>query len=538
MVTVSERDSSRRPGRGLALVAGAAIAAACVVRLSHVIGQDFPVGDGGLFLVMSQDLAANGFLPPTMTSYNGGEIPFAYPPLGLYLLALTSQLIDPLTSLQWLPLLLSLLTIPVFHLLARAALPRVEAALIATSLFALMPRSFDWLIVGGGITRSLGVLFALLTLWQVVGLARGPSAFRVAAVSTLAALAVLSHPETGLFIGASSLLLVMAFADGRVRALAHLAASGLGALVLTSPWWASVLAVHGVAPFAAVAGSRDGLLPPLAHAIFLKISGAEFADIFAGLAGAALFFELGMRRWLFPAWALLAALVTPGGSAALAAIPWPLAITSAGTTLFGAAGPAYRRVTVVTTAGVLGFAIVAAGLAPWSSTSPLQTVPEGVRHAAAWARTESPPESRWAVVSPAYWHRDWSSEWFPALADRRVVTAGQGYEWVASSALRERRTATSELLDCDSIGCVERWVAERDVDYVLIVDCCGLLEELINDAGYSPVDLEAEGVLLFSTSALSAQSRGDAMAINTAAAPGQMTGMARRTPTGSTQRLS
>ena len=44
-----------------------------------------PINDGGMFAVMIRDLKANQFVLPVLTSYNHAAIPFAYPPLGLYL---------------------------------------------------------------------------------------------------------------------------------------------------------------------------------------------------------------------------------------------------------------------------------------------------------------------------------------------------------------------------------------------------------------------------------------------------------------------
>ena len=67
-----------------------------LVRLAAVLGADFPAGDGGLFATMIEDIRAASFGLPAFTSYNGGDIPFAYPPLGLYLGALVP--VDPLAD--------------------------------------------------------------------------------------------------------------------------------------------------------------------------------------------------------------------------------------------------------------------------------------------------------------------------------------------------------------------------------------------------------------------------------------------------------
>ena len=46
---------------------------------------------------------------------------------------------------------------------------------MATLAFALIPRSYEWLIMGGGITRAPGMLFALLALAAVIRLVHRPT---------------------------------------------------------------------------------------------------------------------------------------------------------------------------------------------------------------------------------------------------------------------------------------------------------------------------------------------------------------------------
>src|SRR5688500_1131263 len=73
-------DSSDRLIR-LGLVA--ALLVGIAVRVLPVVSSPLPLGDGGLFWSMVEDIRANGLLPPETTHYNGIDIPFLYPPLGL-----------------------------------------------------------------------------------------------------------------------------------------------------------------------------------------------------------------------------------------------------------------------------------------------------------------------------------------------------------------------------------------------------------------------------------------------------------------------
>ncbi len=64
-----------------------AFAAACLVRLPLVLADDVPLNDGGVFLAMATDPANARLAVPDFTSYNRAHIPFAYPPLGIFLTA-------------------------------------------------------------------------------------------------------------------------------------------------------------------------------------------------------------------------------------------------------------------------------------------------------------------------------------------------------------------------------------------------------------------------------------------------------------------
>ena len=135
-----------------------------LVRLYPVWAAGFPVNDGGMFYRMVQDLIDSGFRIPLHTTYNQLQIPFAYPPLPFYLaggLHLVLR-IPVLEIIHWLPAFFSILTIPAFFWLAHVFLVNEKKAAVAALFFAFLPRSFEWLIMGGGLTRAPATLFFLL----------------------------------------------------------------------------------------------------------------------------------------------------------------------------------------------------------------------------------------------------------------------------------------------------------------------------------------------------------------------------------------
>ncbi len=162
-----------------------------------------------MFYTMINDLRQNHFILPSYTSYNHMNIPYAYPPFAFYVAAAISLLphVSLISLFHFLPFLLSSLTIPLFYLLSKNLVQKESTRLIATFLFAMLPRSYEWLIMGGGLTRSFGLIFSLCTLH--IGLqflsTKQTRYFFVACI--FFALTLLSHIEYAYFVFIFSLLL-------------------------------------------------------------------------------------------------------------------------------------------------------------------------------------------------------------------------------------------------------------------------------------------------------------------------------------------
>jgi uncharacterized membrane protein len=175
------------------------------VRLAPIVASDFPLGAGGLFVVMAHDLRETGFALPAFTSFNDGTIPFVYPPLGIYVLALIPG--DPIETERWLPLIYSLASAGAAWLLARE-LGGSRIASVALLAFVAMP--VTWAIEGGGVTRGLGFALLLLALWRIAVLLRAGGKLNAGMAGVVAGLAVLSHPSVGPTLGASAFLFLAA----------------------------------------------------------------------------------------------------------------------------------------------------------------------------------------------------------------------------------------------------------------------------------------------------------------------------------------
>ncbi|MQA00758.1 MAG: hypothetical protein GEU80_15780 [Dehalococcoidia bacterium] len=462
------------------------VALGFLVRWLPMAGSDFPLSDGGLFAQMTEDLRAAGYRLPAVTDYNGAGIPFVYPPLGFYLAALLSELpgVEVTGALRILPLLASTLTVAATFPLAARLLRSRNAALLATLVFALLPWSFNWLIVGGGATRALGLLFAIAALVFVYDTFHRDDRRWAAAPGVLLAAAVLSHMEMGWFAIFSSAVLLLSEPSRLRRNLVLSAGGGLALVALTAPWWAVSLSRHGVEPFLA-ATDTGGWSPNILVQVFMfRFTGAPLLDVFGvlGLLGAA--WCVARRQYLLPMWMVAIILLDPRKAHGLLMLP--LAMLAA-VALVEVVLPALDRgreatarrglprlrsvggvvLALVVVHGAFG-AVTAGSLAPsfaWAYTTP---VPAEDRGAMAWVAAHTPEPARFAIVTEALnWGEDRTMEWFPALAQRVSLVTPQGSEWLPDGAYQAAIERYNTLQACrtQDAACLIEWSRAHDAPF-------------------------------------------------------------------------
>jgi len=105
-----------------------ALAVGIVVYAAYVLTHPFPALGGGLFLAMAEAVAENGYaLPARVPGYTPGGIPFAYPPLGFYLLApLLDTGVSPLALARVLPGVFRIVALMPTYALGRALSVRTD----------------------------------------------------------------------------------------------------------------------------------------------------------------------------------------------------------------------------------------------------------------------------------------------------------------------------------------------------------------------------------------------------------------------------
>ncbi len=510
-----------------AIATGVAAVLAITVRAFLVMSRSFPLNDGALFFLMTREIGQHGFRLPMATAYNAANIPFAYSPLGFYLAAFlhVGVGLDLLGLFRVLPLVFSCLCVLAFYLLARDLVPTRATRIAALATFAVLPRSFLWLIMGGGLTRSMGFFFAILTLWQLHRVYTREAWRHVAWATLFAALTVLSHLGTAPFVAFSAVLMLLAF--GRTwRSIRASLVIVVGTILLTAPWWASVAATHGFAPFIA-AGATGGTIfgthrgEALTKLAFFGLGTAEpLFPLIGALAILGAFATLTRRGAFLPLWWLTIILLDTRAGATYASIPVALlaglAITEvivpiiARPPLWGGVASDIGRdggwETVVRAprqrqwaVGVVLFVLMGYGVASSVIRRPslgaegryLTSLTTDDQRAMSWVVRHTPPTSRFVIMvggAAGGWWADRVGEWFPVLARRVSVATVQGTEWLPAGTFENREREYDSLQGCAVWGatCLEEWARTSGRPYThvyipktLAFPCCAPLDSAL-----------------------------------------------------------
>lgn len=456
-----------------------------IVRFMPVMMAGFPVNDGGMFYVMVEELIANNFAIPAFTNYNLADIPFAYPPFGLYVSALLSSLlrIPALDVVRWLPPLVSTLSLLTFYVMADEILESRLQSGLATLFYGLVPDSFGWVIMGGGITRSFGLLFMFLTiafanrLYTRTSSLPVPLGVRAVWTAIFGALAFLSHPETGL-LAATSCVLLWFFRGRSKRTLLWSVAVALGVVALSAPWWGTVLANNGLAPFQSAMQTSDDGNFHLAKLLTLQFGGGTFFSLTIALGLVGLLALLATGKFLLPVWLVLLFFVDPRSASGMALIPMALMaaygfdviLAPALLSLRGRVGnwleDRFITLTALGIAFYLFFSSAIYGLGLVSGSLSAED-----RETITWVDENIPHGSDFLLLTgEQYSMNDPFQEWFPALSDQRSLTTLQGAEWTMGGDFFPFYGDLVALQHCADVECVQAWGEQTGLEhqYLLI----------------------------------------------------------------------
>jgi len=477
------------------------------VRVLHVLRDDFPLGDGGLFWAVTEGLRSDGYSLPSVVGYNGQDIPFAYPPLGFYLTALTGDAfgLSTLDVMRLLPLSFSLGTLVVFALMARSVFQRNVEVLGAIFAFGMLPLASRYFLMGAGITRSPGLFFALLAIWQAYLYFKDRNSHRLPLVMLAGAATVLSHPNAAWFAAYSILLLLIFYGRDRKAVVAALAIA-VGTAVIAAPWWLTVLIDHGLDPFLAAPQASNPGTP--AWVLLLKLQLTE-EPMFPLLMFSALLGLIALVRdgkWWLPTWLVAACVLDTRYSGTFAMVPVALLAGVGLRVCIDLLLESYESLQRPRRVALLCIPIWLGGLLLLASAfNPgpgLRALPEHHRVAMQWIASNTPATSRFLVVGPAGLSAGSESEWFPVLAERPSVGTYQGTEWQSPEQGLSPWERYNALQGCATASavCLEDWAESAHSSFTHVYVREENTEALRSSLGHSvafALVYESDGIWIF-----------------------------------------
>lgn len=450
------------------------------LRFNPTLLAGFAINDGGMFAVMVDDLRMNGYRIPAFTTYNLSNIPFAYPPLGFYFGALAADMfnLDSIQVVRWVSALFASLSIPAFYFLSLRLFKDKYHASLATLFFALVPRAFFWMIMGGGLTRAPGQFFMLLALGLIVRLYEENQRKNVFLAGLFAGLAVLSHPEAGVHTAVSAVLLWLVLSRKGVTFIQSVYV-GIIVLIVSTPWWMTVIRHHGLDPLLSAAGTGENSLAFL-HLVFLTFTEEPFMSAIAVLALIGIIQKIIRKNYLLPLWILVPFLLAGRSATNLVIIPFAmLAAVGLADVLLPALQASRRKeaelsnqvssiernvflylmLYMVFSAYQFGFQLSSAA------------VQESDLEAMDWVSENTADDARFLVLSgTGSVACDSISEWFPALTGRRSLFTVQGTEWTKAEEFKPfiREVVALQMCSRESPECVASLVAPVEYDYMYL----------------------------------------------------------------------
>ncbi len=218
------------------------------------VGFDEPFDLGGLFYQMSLEIADNGFaMPVSIPYYYPGGLPFAYPPLAFYIQAVLISLLSPrlFVTINLLPALFSVMSLFVFLLLAKEIFCERWLSLAALFIFAILPLAVTEQVQAMGLAESLGTGMLILYTLALVHAVRQPNMQHWLVAGFTLALCVVSSPGSLYAAVLISLLFACVVIYTNIkqrdpRGVLGLVIISLSGLILTAPYWLSVISNHGI----------------------------------------------------------------------------------------------------------------------------------------------------------------------------------------------------------------------------------------------------------------------------------------------------
>ncbi|USZ69789.1 glycosyltransferase family 39 protein (plasmid) [Halorussus salilacus] len=462
--------------RDLLWLAPAVLSTLCVFYF-YLDSHPYPSFGSGLYMLISERIIEAGYaLPETIPYYTDEGVPFAYPPLMFYVVAVIRDVtgLGPIAISRYLPGVVTVAYLVPTYLLARDLLASRPQAAVASLVVAVSPPVLRWHISAGGVVRAPAFLLAVTGIYAGLRLYRDRDSRWVVPSLVLFGLTVLTHPMYTVFFALSYFLLYLQF-DRTRWGLTRGMVAGFGGILLAAPWWTQVMAIHGVDVFTGAAGTHGGIgggVPALAEVTRIDFTSLEVVWQLLPVVGIVYLFRLG--RYFLPVWlvAVTLALGKPRFSVFVGAFVVAVFLLEGVWEWLNLDEWSVSRRRLVTvalvglaTVGVAGGAMYASGAMNAHAGSPSQPQFIDREDVAAmnWVERNTASDATFVVQGDA-------AEWFPQQTRRTMLVGPWGVEWKGSDAYTRQLELYEAVSECNSAQCMSATLAEENVrpDYIYL----------------------------------------------------------------------
>ncbi|WP_458190932.1 hypothetical protein [Haladaptatus sp. NG-WS-4] len=427
--------------------------------VSYLSTHQYPAFGGGLFLSMAEQIAKHGYqFPRVVSQYTANGVPFAYPPLMFYCLAILHDIfnVDLFILTRYLPGWITIASLVPFYLLSNELLRSPQRAGIASFVFAVTPAFARWHFSAGGIVRAPAFFFSLAGLYTALRLFKTMSLRWVVPTIVWFTLTALTHPEYTVFLSLSIAVFTIVYAR-TVSGFLYAAMVGISGFILTVPWWVRIISIYSFENLVSASSTHGGLgggLGVMVNIILMNpkstmtvspspnLYGVLLLSLWYVVPVAGVVYLLIKRRSFLPVWLLLVGAIT-------GETRFIFVIGSLVTTIFvldGAVPWITRQVEPVLTrqhtliAVLLVLSILGANISTLyasgaineyeGSNSMPSFIDEHDYSAMQWTQHNVDQSAEFIVIGDA-------AEWFPYIANRTNVVGPWGVEWESSPVAYE-----------------------------------------------------------------------------------------------------
>lgn len=436
------------------------IAASLAFLFYNAFRFDMPLGFSGMYTLMAEQISDNDYSLPESTPYYGpGGVPFAYPPLGFYVMAFVAGLFDvsSITYLRFIPPLFCFLALAPLFLLVERMTSSFWAAFFSTAFLLFSPTLYYNHAWSAGMVRGLAFFLMLGGLYCFHRAVAEENRLFTVLAGIFLGLTGLTHLFYGLFFA----LWVACYGAAvfRVKALKTAFLTFLTGGLVGIPWLYLMITRYGIQIFRHAFSSHDNaafldvLAQGRANALLewfgMKYVGVPIPLIGFALAAFATVYLLYKRQFGIPVvWLVMTLVLSPEGDRFLVVL---VAI------LIGVgfqAGLDWFKAKWLRAVLIGGILVSIYQMAGYGLNEMLNSIPVLHRNAfdvAGYVERNIPEDSRYLFVAGQA-----EAEWFPYVLKREPFVSKWGSEWLGTyDEQRILQGSVAYCKDSQTLQCLE-----------------------------------------------------------------------------------